>query len=235
MDANQSRFHLVLGRNDWGELTNGLAYDSASESAGLCPQLFVFPPRAHEPRLTLDSRRGAAIDAFENHYWIAENGTEIRYLSPRGKEGRRFWPVASGCSEQPVPGGFFQPEPPEPPAPRNLFGLAVTKNQYLVAGIDSPAGLLVFDLAGGGAPQEIRSPVSIPFRPFDMAVGEDGRLWILDRSGPFSGASPTGWKLFSSVRLLQRPSLSRSSSRSIRTHLDRRASVLRKSALNFQC
>jgi phage tail-like protein len=182
MDANQSRFHLVLGRNDWGELTNGLAYDSASESVGLRPQLFVFPPRANEPRLTLDSRRGAAIDAFENHYWIAENGTEIRYLSRGEKKAERFWPVASQCIQQPVPGGFFQPEPPEPPAPRNLFGLAVTKNHYLVAGIDSPAGLIVFDLAGGGAPQEIRWPASIPFRPFDMAVAEDGRLWILDRS-----------------------------------------------------
>jgi phage tail-like protein len=181
VDANQSRFHLVLGRADWGELTGGLAYESTSESVGLRPHLFVFPARAAEQRLSLDTRRGAGIDAFENHYWIAENRTEIRFLSRGERTAERFWPVASASPQTTAVGAFFEPVPAAPPIARKLSGLAVTRNHYLVVGIDAPAGLLVFDLAGGGAPQEIRWPASIPFHPFDMAVGDEGRLWILDR------------------------------------------------------
>jgi phage tail-like protein len=181
MDANQSRFHLVLGRTDWGDLSRGLAYDTATESAGLRAQLFMFPPRAREARLNLDLRRGAAVDAFNNHYWIAESGTEIRFLSRGERKAESFWPVAP-VSCPPPPGGFFQQSPTPARRTRRLSGLAVTRDHYLVVGIEFPPSLLIFDLAGGGAPQEVAWPSSVPLTPFDMAVADDGRLWILDRA-----------------------------------------------------
>src|SRR5207249_4547 len=64
----------------------------------------------------------------------------------------------------------------------DLQGLAVTDDQYLVAGVLRPAGLLVFDLFAGGPPRQIVFPSEIDFAPFDLAARPGSGVWALDRS-----------------------------------------------------
>jgi phage tail-like protein len=67
----------------------------------------------------------------------------------------------------------------EPAAPLKLCGLAVTDDHYLIVGTVDPAGLLIFDLYGGGSPLQSQWPGH--FTPFDMASVTGGGILILDR------------------------------------------------------
>ena len=70
-------------------------------------------------------------------------------ISKASGASSQFWPVAE-C--QPAPkAGEFAPATPQASAPMALAGLAVTEDHYLLVGTLQPAGLLVFDLFGGGA------------------------------------------------------------------------------------
>jgi phage tail-like protein len=63
-----------------------------------------------------------------------------------------------------------------------LSGLAVTEDHYLVAGVLEPAGLLIFDLHGGGAPRQLLWPVAVKFAPFDLVAAANGGFFVLDRN-----------------------------------------------------
>jgi phage tail-like protein len=198
VDANGSRFHLLLTREDWGRCTEGgvplrtlwdgsppapasVAWNAAARELTLRPLLFRFLPAPADVRPALEQRRGAAADRFGNRYWIDETGRGLRVQSSGDGRSSVFWPPEQGA-EVPAHGDFAPPAPETPPAPPPLAGLAVTEDHYLVAGVTEPPGLLVFDLFAGGEPTRLDWPREIPFVPFDMAPRPGGGLWILDRA-----------------------------------------------------
>ena len=97
MDANGTKFYLVLGKADWGRATDGRGRELAAlwasseeerkeaevhwnterDELTLQPQLFQFPTPSNDIRPEPGDRRGAAVDRFGNWYWIDESGQEI--------------------------------------------------------------------------------------------------------------------------------------------------------------
>ncbi len=203
LDANGSRFALVLGRRDWGACTleaegaprlaalwaddtqsSPLAYDDAMGTIALARRVGRF--RAGTGDLPADPalRLGAAADRHGNIYAIVDAGRRIEVRSVGSGRPSDFWPAAVPATA-PAPGEFAPTQPAAPPAPLHLAGLAVTCEQYLVAGIVPAAGasggLLVFDLLGGGPPLELAWPSPWRLVPHDMAARADGGLAVLDR------------------------------------------------------
>lgn len=188
MDVNETRFHLVLNREEWlGDLESppqvDLSWDSSCNAVRLTPRLFRFPTPADSPLLTPAHRRGAARDRYGNWYWIAENKTEIRTISLHRQKSTHFWDakdLVQSCKQVHEAGEFHPVEPPALPGSLLLSGLTVTSYHYLVVGVLDPAGLLIFDLHAGGPPTQLVWPRDVHFVPFDMAPAADGGVWILD-------------------------------------------------------
>jgi len=195
MDANQTRFHLLLGEADWATCVlseNGtketfsenspVAWAAERHELTLRPEPFYFPRAKRDDAPEQDERRGAAADINSNWYWIAESREEILVHSSGEQKATHFWSAADASAAAPARGEIFQPVTlPDPPCARVFSGLAITEDSYLVAGTVQPKGLLVFDLLGGGAPRRICWPEEIPFAPFDIVPRHGGGIWILDR------------------------------------------------------
>ena len=202
MDANGTRYHLLLGYDNWasctsddgqkslgqvweaspmGDKTTGLAWDGQRFELTLQPRLFRFVTKDNP--LSLSKRRGAGRDRYGNWYWIAEAGNEILVNSVGTGNTSHFWSVGDGITCAPTAqfGGFRPRDVEPPPTLLPLSGLAVTDDHYLVVGTLAPAGLLIFDLHAGGTPQQMLWPVQVPFVPFDMAPMPGSGVWILDR------------------------------------------------------
>jgi phage tail-like protein len=203
MDANDSRFHLLLGQSDW---TDSLCCLPEQEAAGA-----PWPPIAQDPsgplewradtaELTLRrqplhfkqsgataldpalARRGATADAFGSAYWIDDSRQGLRVRSAGSEGVSAFWPPAPAPAAQ--AGASFAPASDSaalPSALSTLGGAVVTTAHYLVVGTLSPAGLLIFDLFAGGPPRALLWPAGVAFEPFAMAAGPNGSLTILDR------------------------------------------------------
>jgi phage tail-like protein len=205
MDANGTRFHLFFGQDDWAKCSGvtakgkehllsaawksialqhaiGVDWNEERGELTLEPRLFNFAPNGSAP--SVENRRGAARDRFGNWYWIDETSLKIRVLSVGSRATTDFWrlPEQCACPENATSGSFQPLNDPAPPTPVKLRGLAITENHYLVAGTIEPAGLLIFDLYGGGEPQQVLWPAGCPFAPFDMAPRPGGGVWILDRT-----------------------------------------------------
>lgn len=201
MDANGSRFHLLLGRDDWAEcsvagarlhdlwqssppLSGGgkLSWKGERQELTLEQRLlrFVAAPKDTFPSIT--NRRGAAGDRYGNFYWIDESERRLRVLSSGSGRTSDFWPLpqASQCKPTRPKRGDFQPLAPPAAVSLKLSGLAVTEDHYLVVGVVEPASLLIFDLHTGGEPRQLIWPRSIPFAPLDMAAMPGGGVAILD-------------------------------------------------------
>lgn len=186
MDVNGARFHLLNGRGDWFSRLAGtqLAWNEGRAFVHLRPRLLRLPERRRRVVLGLDERRGADRDRFGHLYWIDDDRRGIRFRA--GGEPRRgaaWWTVdALHRPHEPGtgPGGFRPVHEAEPPLP-TLRGLAVTARHFLVAGTLDPGGFLVFDLHGGGPPDFRIWPGELGVRPLDLAAGEDGGVWVLDR------------------------------------------------------
>ncbi len=212
MDANGSRFHLLLGQADWSAClretdndradadTTPLAADWAGQSAATLPRLgwdarqqaLMLPALAFRLRdapregdLDPAHRRGAAADAHGQIYWLEADG--IHRYSPGDGRDSRFWPLDAATCQA----GAFQSSAPAQSA-ADLHGLAVLSCGHLVVGLRAAApaqasGLLVFDLHTGGPPRRLlwpAPPADTPaFRPVDLASRGDGGLWLLD-AGP---------------------------------------------------
>jgi phage tail-like protein len=200
MDANGTRFSLVLGTTDW-EFCCAETSDGQLAKAGvfgretnlylepqrcemtLFPQLFLFPPVPNGLPLELGQRRGAARDRFGNWYWISLDNSAVLVWTEGATAAAEFWRpgLGSACAQS---SSCFHPVTAPSPVVLTLSGLAVTEDHYLVVGVSGPpgqAGYLAFDLAGGGAPQHFLWPASVAFAPFDMAPRAGGGVWILDR------------------------------------------------------
>lgn len=199
MDANQTRFHLLLGRGDWARCRNldsGLPIfeNPAGQPAfswdgrryeltlGLRANLFPSSPANRVP--SLSDRRGAAQDRFGNWYWISDTRDELLVNSSGSGVTTHFWASADelvrGCGS--ADGAFQACAPGTPPSPLLFSGLAVTSEHYLVVGVTAPKGFVVFDLFHGGPPRQFVWPIAIPFEPFDMSPAVGGGVWILDRT-----------------------------------------------------
>jgi len=206
MDANGTRFHLLLGRDDWAQCTvetvsgrktlkelwelvpsepggSGFSWNEERNEITLEPRLFKFTAAPKDTFPLLENRRGAGRDRYGNWYWIDETSLKIRVRSIGSGQVTDFWPLEQKCrGPKPSSRGDFTPLNDEVPAtPLKLAGLAVTEDHYLVVGVIEPAGLLIFDLHTGSEPQHVLWPGSVAFEPFDMAPRPGGGVYILDR------------------------------------------------------
>jgi phage tail-like protein len=183
MDVNGTRFHLLLGHDDWVGASGPAAGAEWSGGAlGLERLPVVFPTRISEAPPSQGDRRGAGRDRFGNWYVIGADRRSIRARSHHDRAETRFWPPEAPPPCGSAQAGAFAPAaPPRVPEPVPLRGLAVTGEHYLVVGTLEPAGLLVFDLAAGGPPVALPWPASVPFAPWDIAAAPDGGVWVLDR------------------------------------------------------
>jgi phage tail-like protein len=192
MDANQTRFHLLLGETDWATCAvpdeSGAIFSRDSAVAWndfevtLQPELFRFQPAPRDDPPSQNDRRGAAADVNLNWYWIGKKRDEIRVHSRAEPSSARFWPAAETKITAQAEPEVFQPmASPDPACACEFSGLAVTEDQYLIVGTLEPKGLLVFDLLGGGPPRAICWPAQIAFAPFDIVPRHGGGVWILDR------------------------------------------------------
>ena len=203
MDANGTRFHLLLGKSDWlyrsdacgaatslssasaGEVSEGIAWNDERREITLTPLPFEFSAPLSDRAPALDDRRGAARDRFGNWYWIDASTTAILVRSVGSRVTSLFWKTGEGasCVREVRKGAFAAVTDATASTPLVLRGLTITEDHYLVAGVAEPAGLLVFDLHAGGAPMQYcwPPPADVPFAPFDLAPREGGGAWILDR------------------------------------------------------
>lgn len=183
MDANDTRFHLLLGKSDWLRTTlDDVAWDGVRNEITLWPRVFRFTASTRE-QVEIEERRGAARDAFGNWYWIAPDEHSIVIRSSGSQRESTFWPAPGEASCAPKDDGGFRPRTPVGPPVVSLAGLAVTADHYLVVGsrgATGAAGVFVFDLYSSGSPRLRTWPVA--FDPFDIATREGGGVWVLDRT-----------------------------------------------------
>ena len=96
MDANGTRFHLLLGAADWGgpgDLPPELEWNGDRAALELASLPFVFPPRREETPPGPESRRGAGRDRFGNWYWIDADRRSVLARAPGDDAARPFWPA----------------------------------------------------------------------------------------------------------------------------------------------
>ncbi|MBA4175716.1 MAG: hypothetical protein C0505_04020 [Leptothrix sp. (in: Bacteria)] len=194
-----------------------LTYDGSDETLTLSRRVARFRAAAGDTPPSAALRLGAAADAHGNIYALADGGAAITVRSAGSGGSSAFWPAAASAAAGPGPasGGFAPGTPAAPPPPLRLHGLAVTAEHFLVAGRrpaadGSGAGLLVFDLLGGGPPLTLGWPAGEPFEPHDLAPRPGGglavldrrhaRVWLLDRRlgmhavVPVAGATDSGFE-----------------------------------------
>jgi phage tail-like protein len=216
VDANGTKFYLVLGKADWGRVTDErgrqlaalwasseeerkqaeVNWNTERNELTLQPQLFQFLTSLNDRRPALGDRRGSAIDRFGNWYWIDESGREILVNSSGTGNTTHFWRAqdCAGC-EKSSGEGEFQPQMRSTVQPLDLRGLAITEDHYLVVGVVEPAGLLVFDLQAGGMPQFYLWPQGVDFAPYDLSPRAGGGVWILDRDFRDANKAARYWAL----------------------------------------
>ena len=163
MDANQTRFYLILGRDDWGRvrLADGATplsdvwsadhdrvslpgpkpardlkpwLDQESQELSLWPELAVVMPSKGDRPVDLSSRRGAARDRYGNWYVVSPSRGEILVRSVGSDAQTIFWPPPA--VDAAAERGAFHDDRRDPgPKPgRCLFGgLVVTHDHHLVA------------------------------------------------------------------------------------------------------
>ena len=178
MDVNGTRFHLLLGRDDWAACSLSpddpadtlgrawdagaalgdppdLSYDPRREELTLTPEVFRFKAAAGagEATLTPDDRRGASRDRFGNTYWIDRTRRGLRVDSSGSRRTTPFWSLddCGDCDDGRAQAGGFAPVPSAPPAAppaARLRGLTVTEDHYLVVGVYAEPGAAVATAVG---------------------------------------------------------------------------------------
>jgi len=120
MNVNGSRFHLLLGRDDWGRCLDGDGgaarelgswwdapvgspaatlpldlpdWDSELGELRLQERPIELPDTPGEAALSLDARRCAAADRHGNIYRIGDDRGSLRVFSAGSRRESTFWPV----------------------------------------------------------------------------------------------------------------------------------------------
>jgi phage tail-like protein len=194
MDANGTRFHLLLGTRDWLERTDagrlspsditGVEWSDTRQELTLVQLAFRYQSAKNDRAPSLANRRGAGRDRYGNWYWLSTSADTILVRSSGTGVTSRFWRLGDGtaCPVRSARRGEFGPLTAAPAIePLGLRGLAITDDHYLVVGVADPGGLLIFDLHAGGPPQLLCWPADLDLAPFDMASRRGGGVWILDR------------------------------------------------------
>jgi len=202
MRTDGARFHMLLGREDWGRCTTDSAAGAVSLAAlwdqnvgspgleppgwdeyrhvlTLPPVLEMLPSTPGERPLDLVARRAAAADENGNVYWIGDDETRLFVRSAGTRRSSAFWPDARAW---PSRSSAFRPAAAPAPARRRYTALAVTEDAWLTVAFvadDGAAGLEQFDLIGGGPPMTRLWQEPVTAR--DLAAGCCGGLWLLDR------------------------------------------------------
>jgi phage tail-like protein len=201
LDANETRHHLLFGEADWKRCQSAASLEAADSDCwiplaansgsavewyaeGQAVRLralpFSFPKPALDDLPDMErQRRSAAADQFGNWYWIDSSSQRVRVWSS-GTAATDFWPPAT-TEEGPAAGEFAPVGAVTSSQSLSLAGVAVSSEHFLLVGTLAPAGVLIFDLAAGGAPMHLLWPTGVPFKPFDIAAGPSGSAWILDR------------------------------------------------------
>src|SRR5215213_452849 len=130
MDANGTRFWMLLGERDWGDCTSpdgvllratwpdadsaGLDWDADRQELTLRAQVPRFSRAPQPVDLHLERRRGAARDRYGSWYWIDESERGLRVWSAGSERASHFWsPDDTECApETPAPGAFAPSMPP---------------------------------------------------------------------------------------------------------------------------
>lgn len=204
IDANGTKFHLLLSRDDWSKCTSARSGETLEDSwnwqnageipgesefdwsferneIGLQARIFQFKAAPKDDKPNLKNRRGAGRDRYGNWFWIDETGEQIKVLSVGSKRVSTFYPNAENACE-PARANGFQPIEKAVQSSVQMRGLAVTVDHFLVVGTLQPAGLLVFDLFAASAPRRIEWRADIAFAPFDIAARRNGGAFVLDRA-----------------------------------------------------
>jgi phage tail-like protein len=211
MNVNGSRFHLLLGRDDWGGCLDGEGgaarelgswwsapasspatplpmdlpdWDSELDEVRLQERPIDLPDTPGEAALSLEARRCAAADRHGNIYRIGDDRASLRVFSAGSRRETVFWPrVDEACPAGGERVDFAPLQPPAAPGDERFLALAVTEDHYLVVAFERAAarGLLAFDLFAGGPPVETLWPDALAFAPFDMCARCGGGVWMLDR------------------------------------------------------
>ena len=210
MNVNGSRFHMLLGRADWGAcrmpagpvrrkaLTSlwPRADDPANQAAnpdtpywnGKYSELTLAPLDENLPGAPDDTvlqpalRRSCASDAAGNLYLLSDDARGIEIVAAVDAVASPFWPDPR--SANPAGAADFADAEPTPVSNVTYAALAVTGNGFLVAWwrSGSEAGADRFDLVAGGPPEQIAAG-AMPGPVADLAArGGDG-LWTLLESG----------------------------------------------------
>ena len=123
VDANGTRYHLLLGEADWSQCRDATDaavtleehFRRAAEPCEVSETAFAWNVRSHEitlrpcvvrfdaapadrpPNPLGTDRRGAARDRYGNFYWIADTATAIRIAVCSGA-ATHFWSAGEGLS-----------------------------------------------------------------------------------------------------------------------------------------
>lgn len=157
MDVNGTRYHLLYGRDDWGQclleanehnltdlwsskeesqLSVPLEWDDESASLRLTRELPLVRLVKPAESLSPERRRGAARDKYGNWYWIDASQNGLRFLPADAYVSQPYWTTIEPESDCTTGGaGSFIPCKPPVPQPLKLRGLAVTTRHYLVVGV----------------------------------------------------------------------------------------------------
>lgn len=198
MNADGQRFHLLLGRADWGrcrhegetsekslaEIWTEPIGDRPDDAPGwdeerceliLAPLSERLPSTPGEAPFTPDVRRAAAADRFGNVYWIGDDPSQLFVRSQGDGSVTRFWPDPR--AERPPP-LLFTPHDDRAPELSLYRALAATPDGWLVAA--SEVGLDSFDLVAGGPPLHFDWPEDGTTTVTDLEPRAEGGLWLLD-------------------------------------------------------
>jgi phage tail-like protein len=209
MDVNGTRYQLLRGERDWLPLLANVGdeplwWDRERDALSLRPIVDSIESIGSGRILNGADRPDAAIDNYGNLYWINATGNAVE-CSPEATpaESGAYWHLRQlAAAPKPVGehGDFKTRVVSETWATPTLRGITVTARGFMLVGTLAPAGLLVFDLHGGGPPAWQHWPEEAGFAPFAMAPSPDGGAWILDRATDSSLAKL--WRLDSYLNVV---------------------------------